>query len=429
MERGVINLRCNDVRRSRRPKSLWHAALGLALLAGAFPGAVPPAGAAVSISGAYFSPKSAVRPLRKSTRFIILHTTEGSARGSLEKLRANGECHYVVDRDGRVYRIIDRRRVAFHAGRSMWEGQTDLDSCSIGIEVVGYHNKEFTAEQYRALRELLDDLKRIYKVPDQRVLTHSMVAYGVPNRWQSRSHRGRKRCCMLMADPARRRRVGLLSKPAHDPDVRARRLVDADPELTRILYGRGTSVPVPRAAVSAPASADVIGAGRSAWDIARDLYNAETTVYTFPDGTRKTGREIRNWKSLPAGTRVAVGATLHENPSERILTLGKDGLSARELAGDEAGAGTTFYFRPGRKHERGSALTEAQRAALPEGTRVLVGYHVGGPVASGRPAFAVCGVRWNRPDTYYLTPSGEILAGDTIDERGIPRGAMVFYRK
>lgn len=422
----MVDLRLNDARRRRRRWRGWGLALGLALLAGTAPDAALPAGAAVSISGAYFSPKSSRRPLRKSTRFIILHTTEGPARGSLEKLRANGECHYVVDRDGRVYRIIDRRRVAFHAGRSMWDGQTDLDSCSVGIEIVGYHDREFTQVQYRALRELLADLKRIYRVPDERVLTHSMVAYGVPNRWHSRSHRGRKRCCMLMADPERRRRVGLHAQPTFDPDLRARRLVDADPELTRILYGRARTA---TAARPSPTAADVIGSGRSAWDIARDLYNAETTVYTFPDGTRKTGREIRNWKAVPAGTRVSVGPTAQENPSERILTLGRDGASARELAGEEAGAGTTFYFRPGRRHERGSALTKAQLHALPEGTRMLVGYHVGGPVDSGRPAFAVCGVRWNRPDTYYLTPSGEILGGDRIDEKGIPRGTMVFYRK
>lgn len=422
--------------RSLSPALRTFLILPLLILAGL--GSCLPARASLSISSAYLSPRNSQRPLRKSTRFIILHTTEGGARGSLEKLRANGECHYVVDRNGRAYRIIDRRRIAFHAGRSMWNGVTDLDSCSIGIEIVGYHNKEFTKAQYDTLRKILADLKRIYKVPDQRVLTHSMVAYGVPNRWQKRSHRGRKRCCMLMADPARRRRVGLFSKPSYDPDLRAGRLVDADPELTRILYGRSTGKAVKQDTTRtgsakqpqlAQPDREVIGAGRSAWDIARDLYNAETTVYTFPDGTRKNGREIKNWKTIPAGTRVSVGQTVQENPHERLLTLGKDGKTARELAGDEANAATTYYFRPGKKFISGARITAKELQTLPDGTRVLVGYRVGGPVDAGRPAFAVCGVRWNRPDTWYLMPNGNIVSGNTIDEKGIHCGAMVFYRQ
>jgi hypothetical protein len=418
--------------------------MALALLAGTLAGALPlcaaPASAGVSISGSYFSPKSATRPVRKSTRFIILHTTEGSARGALEKMRRNGECHYVVDTDGRIYRIIDRRRVAFHAGRSMWNGVTDLDSCSIGIEIVGYHDKAFTTAQYDALRTLVGDLKRSFKVPDDRVLTHSMIAYGTPNRWQARSHRGRKRCCMLMANPANRRKIGVLSKPAYDPDLRAKRLVDADPELTRILYGSGGAVPARSAsaaptapaaptATTASSAPNVIGPGRSAWDIARDLYDAESTVYRFPDGTVKTGNAITRWKSMPAGTKVTVGQTSVENPVDGLLTLGKDGNTASELAGDEVRAATTFYFIPGQKYRRGTDMTPAQFNALPVGTRMLVGYSVGGPIASGRPAFAVCGPRWNRPDTFYLTTKGELVAGDDVGERSMPTGAMVFYRK
>ena len=143
---------------------------------------------ALRISNRY-SPENRNRALRQLTRYIILHTTEGPARGSLAKVRRNGECHYFVGLDGQVYRVIHRNRVALHAGRSMWQGKTDLDQCSLGIEVVGYHNRDINAAQYRALKDLLADLQRIYKIPDDRVLTHSMVAYGAPNQWHARSHR------------------------------------------------------------------------------------------------------------------------------------------------------------------------------------------------------------------------------------------------
>ena len=58
---------------------------------------------ALDISG-YFSPRNHERPLRPRTDYIILHTTEGSEKGSLSKLLANGEAHYMVGLDGHVDR-------------------------------------------------------------------------------------------------------------------------------------------------------------------------------------------------------------------------------------------------------------------------------------------------------------------------------------
>ena len=120
-----------------------------------------------------------------------------SRAGSLKKIRRRGEAHYVVGLNGRVYRIIDKSRIATHAGRSYWDGNKVIDNFSIGIEVVGYHNKSITAAQRLAIKELVSQLQRVYAITDERVLTHSMVAYGSPNRWHRRSHRGRPRssCC------------------------------------------------------------------------------------------------------------------------------------------------------------------------------------------------------------------------------------------
>lgn len=387
----------------------------------------------VQVNTKYRSPRNGQRPARKSTLYIILHTTEGGVRGSLEKLSANGECHYVVNTDGKIYAIIDRHRVAYHAGTSMWNGRTGLDAFSIGIEIVGYHNRDLTSAQYTALRSLLQDLKATYKIDDNCVLTHSMIAYGNPNRWQRSRHRGRKRCGMLLALPSTRAKLGLYRKPAFDPDVKAGRLVNADPELARILYRQGpvreAEVKVVEAA-SAQFSSNVIGPGRSAWDIARDLYNSAGTVYTFPDGSNRKGSEIRNWKSMPAGTKVDITPDANENPSEGLLEIGSDG-TASELGGDDVAAASTFYFQPGSglRYRAGNALTAAQIAALPSGTKMLVGYSVGGPISPKRPVFDICSVRWNRSETYYLTADGKLTRGDQIDEKTIPAGAFVFFRQ
>ena len=416
----------------------------------------------VPVSTKYRSPRNPQRKLRKSTLFIVLHTTEGAAKGSLEKLSANGECHYVVDEGGAVYAIVDKGRTAFHAGLSMWDGRTDLDGCSVGIEIVGRHDKDITAAQYATLKKLLAELKATYKVPDARVLTHSMVAYGNPNHWHKYRHRGRKRCGMMLASPSARAKLGLQPGPSFDPDVKAGRLRDADPELSRILYRKSATLsaaPAPKAgapakptapaappqpaktppappaqaAAKAPAESNVIGPGRSAWDIARDRYDDATTVYTFPNGRRKTGAEIsaKEWKSMPAGTVVEVdaGGTAPENGNEGLLTIGVDGTAAG-LAGDAVASQSTFYFPERKPYRAGATMALSEIDALPSGTRMLVGYKAVGPVSPKRPVFSLCGVAWNRGDTYYWDPERRTLRpGDEITERTIPRGAMVFVRK
>ena len=425
--------------------------------------ATPRSRGGAPFSSKYRSPRNKERPLRKSTRFIILHTTEGAARGALEKLSENGECHYVVETDRTIHTVIDRGRLAYHAGLSMWNGLTDLDACSIGIEVVGWHDKEATAAQFASLKRLVGDLSRVYKIPDERVLTHSMVAYGNPNHWQKKKHRGRKRCGMLFASAAARAKLGLAGKPSFDPDLRAGRLADADPELTKILYGKSPAARAKPASAPAESTADaggpnperVIGPKRSAWDIARDQYNAKSTIYTFPDGTKKRGNEIssREWRSMPAGTKVwmsgdtepppppsaapaakgagASGAaaasgtvTKRTGSPEGLRIVGKDGRPLA-LAGSAAASATTFWFPPKGSCIRGSTLSLDQINALPDGTRVLLGYRNAGTVSPKKPVFLICGPRWNKPDTWYWT-NGKLISGARIGEKNIPRGAVVF---
>jgi hypothetical protein len=92
----------------------------------------------------------------------------------------------------------------------MWNRQTTLDNVSIGIEVVGFHDQDITRAQYTALRQLLRQLKKIYRIKDKNILTHSMVAYGRPNIFHPRKHRGRKKCGMIFSHPDVRKRLGLL---------------------------------------------------------------------------------------------------------------------------------------------------------------------------------------------------------------------------
>jgi len=198
----------------------------------------PTVASAVNASFRYRSPRNPERKVREATRLIVLHTTEAPARSSLNKLCERGEAHYCVTEEGSVYAIVDRDREAFHAGRSMWTGAEDVDKFSIGIECVGYHDKPMPLVQLVAIRDLVKELKAMYRIPDERVVCHSHVAYGAPNRWQRHRHRGRKRCGMLFAMPSVRRILDLKLRPAYDPDTRSGHLTIGDPYLQTVLYGR-----------------------------------------------------------------------------------------------------------------------------------------------------------------------------------------------
>ena len=380
--------------------------------------------AVVQFDNSYYSPRNRERDVRKSTSLIILHTTEAPSASALRKLSDLGECHFCINEAGRVFRIIDHKREAYHAGRSMWNGRSNVDDFSVGIEVSGYHDKPLTAAQYTALAALVGELKAIYKISDGNVLPHSQVAYGAPNKWQLRSHRGRKRCGMLFATPAVRSKLGLKARVAYDPDVRAKRLVVADAYLAQVLYGKAPQLK-PSVAGSTPTDSNVIGVGRGAWDIARDAYDDPTTLYVFPNGIKKRGNQLANFKLLPIGTRVLVNSPADNRP-EKVKVVGDNG-KAQDIAGDEVLKASTIYVYPDGRYIRGSQLGANGVVKLPYGTKVLLGYEIGGPISASRPAAAICGTRWRSPETYFLI-SGALTPGNKVDDAKIPAGAMLFFK-
>jgi N-acetylmuramoyl-L-alanine amidase len=403
-----------------------------------------PSAHASLLIGNRLSSLSKKRPRRPRTLYIVLHTTEGEEAGSLETLVRYGEAHYFVSRTGKVLRIIDKSKIATHAGRSMWKGKTTIDNYSIGIEVSGYHDQEIEDVQYEALRELLKELKNLYRISDADVLTHSMVAYGRPNRFHNDSHRGRKRCGMIFANPEVRARLGLKSQPERDLDVEAGRLKVGDSELFNYLFARSSKPTLVAArgaaTITAPGTKEpvpespIIDSTRSAWQIARERYNDPSTVFVKPDGSRLAGDQVEDWSQLPAGTRVILSDALDTQPFEGFLEIGKDGDTSNAVAGTAYASSTTIYFLPDGLIRTGSELKRHRSTwellnNPPKGTKVLVGYVYGGHVKTRRPASSIAGVKWNYPSTYYRYTDGSILSGDDIDAKAIPPGTLIFYQQ
>jgi N-acetylmuramoyl-L-alanine amidase len=89
-------------------------------------------------------------------------------------------CHYVIDEAGGIIQLVPEALRAWHAGVSHWHGVTDINSCSIGIEIQnpghdgGY--SDFPEAQMRAVEALSLDIIRRHRIRPERVLAHSDVA-------------------------------------------------------------------------------------------------------------------------------------------------------------------------------------------------------------------------------------------------------------
>lgn len=91
-------------------------------------------------------------------------------------------CHYVVDDDGRIIQMVPESMRAWHAGISSWHAETDINSCSIGIEIQNPgHNSgypDFPPEQMKAVTALCQDIVARHGIAAEHVLAHSDVAPG-----------------------------------------------------------------------------------------------------------------------------------------------------------------------------------------------------------------------------------------------------------
>lgn len=140
------------------------------------------------------SPNHGERASGARIRFIVLHYT-GLREEALEAWTADpgGEalrwlcapqsqvsCHYLVERDGRVIQLVAESRRAWHAGRSSWQGCTDLNSHSIGVEIVNAGHAgglpPYPDAQIDAVAALCREIASRHGIRADGVLAHSDIA-------------------------------------------------------------------------------------------------------------------------------------------------------------------------------------------------------------------------------------------------------------
>lgn len=122
--------------------------------------------------------------LRPISSLILHYTGVPTAAEALHLLtspEAQVSAHYFVDEDGAILQLVPEARRAWHAGRSFWAGEEDMNSASIGIEIVhpGHIDpRPFPPEQIEAVARLCRDICRRNPIPPERVLGHSDIAVG-----------------------------------------------------------------------------------------------------------------------------------------------------------------------------------------------------------------------------------------------------------
>lgn len=117
------------------------------------------------------------------TMIVLHYTGMQTGEAAIARLRdpaAKVSSHYVVAEDGTVLRLVDEEKRAWHAGRSHWRGVKDINSASVGIEIVnpghewGY--RPFPDEQVAAVIRLVHEIKDRYEITRGNIVGHSDIA-------------------------------------------------------------------------------------------------------------------------------------------------------------------------------------------------------------------------------------------------------------
>jgi len=123
------------------------------------------------------------RSSKNITSIVIHYTGMQSERESLKRLTSSSSkvsCHYLINRSGKVFRLVKDQNIAWHAGKSMWGKYKNLNKNSLGIELVNkghqYGYQAFTRIQIKRLIELCKYLKRKYRIKNRLILGHSDIA-------------------------------------------------------------------------------------------------------------------------------------------------------------------------------------------------------------------------------------------------------------
>jgi N-acetylmuramoyl-L-alanine amidase len=132
----------------------------------------------------HLSPNHGPRSAGAVVDMLVLHYTGmADADAALNRMTdpaAEVSAHYMIDEDGTVLRLVDEARRAWHAGVAFWRGHDDINSRSVGIELVNpgheFGYRAFPAAQMDALIALAGDIAGRHPIAARNIVGHSDIA-------------------------------------------------------------------------------------------------------------------------------------------------------------------------------------------------------------------------------------------------------------
>ena len=119
---------------------------------------------------------------RRKIKYIIIHytgmKTQKEAIKRLQSKVAKVSCHYLISKKGKIFQLVQDNDIAWHAGKSKWKNDVNLNSKSIGIELVNKGFENFPTKQILSLIDILRALKKKYRIKQSYVLGHEDISPG-----------------------------------------------------------------------------------------------------------------------------------------------------------------------------------------------------------------------------------------------------------
>ena len=130
------------------------------------------------------SPNHGPRAASAAVSMVVIHYTGmRDAAAAIDRMcspTAEVSAHYAIDEAGGIFRLVAEDRRAWHAGVAEWRGVSDVNSASIGIELVNpgheFGYRPFPAAQISALCDLIRDVRQRHRIDPSDVIGHSDVA-------------------------------------------------------------------------------------------------------------------------------------------------------------------------------------------------------------------------------------------------------------
>lgn len=132
---------------------------------------------------------------RNTCEYIVLHHTATNQNTGLvvaknfSRSGNNASCHYTVDTNGDIYQVGEEYEILWHAGQSEWQWKNNINQYSIGIEIVGYGNGDFTDAQRISVRQIVQTLLKKYNLSPNNVVRH----WDIATKWDASDNYNRNR--------------------------------------------------------------------------------------------------------------------------------------------------------------------------------------------------------------------------------------------